>query len=219
MNSTIFYLNEEKTDFVCVKWEDGWKNTIVYRNKDKIGEIAKKEDLKFGRPFQSPDGKVVFIQLKGSIFGKPYLELLIDGNSYDFKEPTTEDKIHKTFKAILFIAGFNIFFGLVSSLFDIKSIDRLGFGYYSVIYGFIILGLGLAFRYKKSLFAIIILALLMIIEFVFYIKEISHLDIFEVNINGIFARLILIIIFIRGGYFIIQLRKEEKTQANSRYNA
>ena len=222
MNSTEFYLNDEKTDFVALKWDDGWKNTIVYRNKDKIGELSTKRDLKFGRPFQASDGKVIYIQLKGSIFGKPYLDVLIDGYHYDYREPTTEDKIHKIFKIILAIAGTNILLGLSGALLNIVSIDKLGFGYYSVVYGFIFLGLGLAFRYKKSLLSVIVMSLIMIFELVYYIKAISQIDIDELlesNFNGIIARIVLIIVFIRGGIYIIQYKRENNiTQAKELQN-
>jgi hypothetical protein len=97
MNSTDFYLNDEKTDVVNVIWEDEWAKTIVYRNKVKIGEIKDKENLKMGHPLLSSDGKLLFIQLKGSIFNKPKLELLVDGYPYSYREPSTEYKIHSTF--------------------------------------------------------------------------------------------------------------------------
>jgi hypothetical protein len=211
MNSTVFYLNDEKTDYVAIKWDDGWKNTIVYRNKEKIGEIPTKEDLKFGKPIRSTDGKIIYIKLKGAIFGKPYLELLIDGNSYDYKEPSPEDKIHKIFKIILTIAGINVILGLLGALLNIPAINNLGFGYSSVIFGFVFLGLGLAFRYKKSLLAVLVMAIIILLELVYYIKIISQNDIeyiIDNNLKGILTRIVLVIIFIRGGIYIVQYRRE-----------
>ena len=212
MSSTIFYLNDEKSDYVAVKWDEGWNNTVIFRNKEKLGEIPTKKELKFGKPIQASDGKIIYIKLKGGIFGKPYLELLIDGNSYDYREPTTEDKIHKVFKIVLTIAGINVVLGLLGTFLDITAIDRMGFGYYSIIFGFIFLGLGLAYRYKKSFISVILMALIMLLDLVFFIKDITQNDIeyiLENNLNGIIARIALIVIFVRGGIFIIQYRREQ----------
>lgn len=212
MNSTVFYLNDEKTDSVSVKWDAGWNNTTLFRNEKKIGEIPTKKDLKLGRPFQSEDGKLIFISLKESIFRKPRLELLIDGDSYDYKEPTIEDKIHKTFKSTLTIAGTNIIAGLLGAKSDFVTIDGLGFGDYSVITGLIFLGLGLAFQYTKSLILVIAMAVTMLLEFEYYIKAISGngIDfILENNLSGIIARILLVVIFIRGGTYILQYKREK----------
>ncbi len=213
MNTTDFYLNDEQTDVVTVQWEDEWAKTIVYRNKVKLGEIQDKDNLKMGQPLLSSDGKLLFIQLKEPFFGKPDLELLVDGNPYSYREPSTANKIHKIYNSILFIAAIYFFLGLQSIFKNSAEIDKSGFKYYSVIFGLIFLGLGLAFRYKKSLVAVVIMACIMLLDVILYLISIVQLDLMDMNLEGIIVRIAILALFVRGGYYIILQRKEDKVNS------
>ena len=190
MTSEIFYLHREKTNFIRVDSEDNWTKILVYKNDEKLGEIDSKENLLFGKPFQTSDGEIVFIRLKSPIFGKARIVVLINGDPYYYKKhsKTPIDRIKQIYTDFFLIAIASLLLGFLSIALNNSDVSRIDFGYQSVIFGIIYLCLGFAFKKIQSwtilttLLSFVILDIILLLSFNFELDNLSALH------NGLILR-------------------------------
>jgi hypothetical protein len=102
--------------------------------------------------------------------------------------------------------------GLRAIFLDNKNFDNFGFDKYSVIYGLIFFSLGLAYRFKQSLVAIIVMSGIILLDLVIHIITTFQFGLSDSNLSGIYARIVLVALFVKGGYYIILQRREDKTK-------
>lgn len=202
MKSIFFYLDDSKTRFVKIDFDENWNSAEVYFNDNHLGTISSKEDFKIGSSFYF-NKDTIYVRLKTSIFDQPSIKVLINGKTYNYKEPTNLDIINKTFRIILItsvcalLATINLI-GLKITLI----IPIIAFG--------IIVGLGFLFKYKKSesaIFAIILMFVSLFIYNVFIHIQNSAYDLIELVFKTIVFAGLIIGFMIQG---LIRLRRYKK---------
>jgi hypothetical protein len=202
MKSTFFYLDDSKTRFVKIDFDENWNRVEVYFDDNHLGTISSQEDFKTGRSF-SYNKDIIYVKLKTSIFDQPSIEVLINGEPYNYKEPTNLDIINKTFRIIL----------ITSICALLATINLIGFNLTLIIpiivFG-IIVGLGFLFKYKESEVAILAVILMYIILFIYnvfiHIQNSSY-DLIELVFKSIIYSSLLIGFMIQG---LIRLKRYKK---------
>lgn len=202
MKSTLFYLDDSKTRFVKIDFDDNWNHAEVYMNDFHLGTISSKEDFKIGRSY-SFNKDTIYVRLKAGILDQPSIEVLINGETYNYKEPSNLDIINRTFSMIL-----------VTSIFALlATINLIGFELtliVPIIFFVIIVGLGFLFKYKKSENAIIAIILMVIGLFaynVFIHIQNSAYDVIELILKTLIFSGLTIGFMIQG---LIRLRRHKK---------
>lgn len=202
MKSTFFYLDDNKTRFVKIDFDENWNRVEVYLDDNHLGTISSKEDFKTGRSF-SFNKDIIYVNLRTSIFDQPSIEVLINGEPYNYKEPTNLDIINKTFRIIL----------ITSICALLATINLIGFNLTLIIpiivFG-IIVGLGFLFKYMESEVAILAVILMYIILFIYIVFihiQNSTCDLIELIFESIVYSSVLIGFMIHG---LIRLKRYKK---------
>ena len=152
MPQRFFAIETNGPKSLKLEWKGIWKHIEVSFEDKALGIIENQEALKDGREFQLPNGSSVSIQLCDGI--QPRLEILIDGVHAPGSPGDPRTILQNAAYVTYFIGGTSIILGTLG-LANIPLFAEMGFGFISIIIGFVIADLG--YHAKKSLSKIALL--------------------------------------------------------------
>ncbi len=191
---------------LVVSWKYGWRNFTVAFDGQTVGVIPDQKTLSAGQEMALPDGSRLAVKLSQN-FISPTLQLLRNGQPVPGSMSDPQARLKAAYQMTYFIAGLNIGLGLIAWLFDVRFLQAIGVGAFSILFGLVFLALGYFTQRKSSpalILAIVIFALDGIIGFIG-----TAMAGVNPSVGGIFARILLLIPMVQGVGAIRTLKKEE----------
>ena len=174
MPRKLYSLDKEEKQILDVSWKGNFKNLVLKLNNKPFGKIQNKHELIRGKEFEISHDKVLTVKLVKELYLFTELELLLNGYPVDRSMTHPDKKLNDVFVLIMFIVAINLIFGLLGLMTDTDLFNRLGAGFWNIIYAGIFTMLGIIMKEKKSMFAMISIIVLMILDILFsflYIME------------------------------------------------
>ena len=210
MPGKLYSLDKEEKQILDVSWKGNFKNLVLKLNNKPLGKIQNKQELIQGKEFEISHNKVLTVRLVKEMYLFSELELLLNGYPVDRSMTHPVKKLNDVFLLIMFIVAVNLIVGLLGLTIDTDLFKRLGAGFWNIIYAGIFTILGIIMKENKSMFALISIIVLMILDIVFsflYIMEIpGHLN----PAGTILVKLFLVLYLLRGVNAIKEFKKMEK---------
>jgi hypothetical protein len=167
MSELNFALKENEPKRLKITWEGRWNNIVFYLDGSIIGKITNVDKLKEGVEFKLYNGSILKAKLNGGgLFSSEELALLYNGKPLPDSSTHPNERLKLSYGIIFFIGGLSIIVGLITQLFKIDFLLKLGFGIESVAYGAIFLMLGFLVK-RKSMTALIMAFSLYLFETIF----------------------------------------------------
>lgn len=210
MPRKLYSLDKEEKQILDVSWKGNFKNLVLKLNNKPFGKIQNKQELIQGKEFKISHDKVLTVKLVKEMYLFSELELLLNGYPVDRSMTHPVKKLNDVFMLVMLIVAMNLIFGLLGLMTDTDLFKRLGAGFWNIIYAGIFTILGIFTKENKSMFALISIIVLMILDIAFsflYIMETPG----HVNPAGtILVKLFLVLYLLRGVNAIKEFKKMEK---------
>lgn len=209
----LYSLDKEEKQILDVSWKGNFKNLVLKLNNKPLGKIQNKQELIQGKEFEISHDKVLTVKLVKEMYLFTELELLLNGYPVDGSMTHPVKRLNDVFMLIMFIVAVNLIFGLLGLAADTDLFKRLGAGFWNIIYAGIFAILGIITKENKSVFALISMILLMLLDIVFsflYIMETpEHLN----PAGPILVKIFLALYLLRGVRAIKDFKKMEEERA------
>jgi len=210
MPRKLYSLDQEGKQMLAVSWKGNFKNLELKLNNKPLGKAQGKQELVRGKEFEISHDKILSVKLVKEMYLFTRLELLVNGFPVESSMTHPVRKLNDVFLLIMFIAAINLIFGLLGLMVDNDLFRILGAGFWNIIYAGIFTILGIIMKENKSMFAMISIVGLMMLDIMFsffYIMEIPG----HVNPAGnILVKVFLMLYLLRGVTAIKDFRKLEK---------
>ena len=162
MPKQAFALERDGPKRLEVSWKGRWKDVAIQLDGETIGTIPGQKELSAGQEFQLPDGSILTVQLIKKLTAVE-LQLLRDGQPLPGSATDPETMLKGAYVILFFIAGLNIVLGSIAYLFQAETLQRMGMGFYSIIFGVVFLVLGRFVR-RRSLAALVIAIVIFVLD-------------------------------------------------------
>lgn len=198
MPRRLYTLDDEKNQILEVTWKRNLKKLNISLNNKFLGEVNDRKSLTEGKEFEISHDKRLSVKLIKEMYIFTELELLVNGIPVENSMTHPVKKLNDIFILIMFIVSINLVFGLLAALTGSPVFERLGIGYWNIIYAGIFVMLGLLVKEKKSMFAMLMIIVLMLLDCISLLVFTAEQP-GELNPTGpFFFKIILILYLFRG---------------------
>jgi hypothetical protein len=196
MPKQSFALEADGEKRLEISWKGLYKDVTVSLDGNSVGAIPDQKALSKGQEFHLIDGSTIKVQLISKVFTSPELQVLRNGQPIPGSASDPQTKFKTATIMVYFVAGLNIFLGLISFLFNIEFLQQIGIGFGSILFGLVFLVLGF-FTQRKSAIALIIAIVVFALDGILGVF-IAASQGYNPGAGGIIARIIFIIPMIQG---------------------
>ena len=191
-----------------VSWKAMWKEFTVKVDDRVVGRASGQKELREGKRFRLKDGSHLSVKLINKLTGVE-LEILHDGQPLPGTSADPAARLKNAYRTVFLVAGLNVVLGLVAVLVEAPFLQALGVGFYSIIFGLVLLVLGFFVKRQSQvalILAIAIFALDGILGFVLMSAEGVVL-----SPGGLLGRILLLLPMVQGipGIRALKQRAEE----------
>jgi hypothetical protein len=210
MPGKFYSLDEDGKQILEVSWKGNLKKLELKLNNKLLDRFENRKELIQGKEIEINHDTVLSVKLVKEMYLFSELELLVNG--YPVKSSMTDPvkKLNDVFLIIMFIAAINLIFGLLGMIFETGFFTSLGIGVWNIIYAGIFAMLGFIMRGKKSMFAMISMIVLMVLDIVssfLFLAEVPD----QINPAGpVLVKFFLMIYLFRGVKALKEFRKIEE---------
>ncbi len=191
-----------------LSWGLGWSNFTIKLDGREIGKITGKlRELKEGREFRLPDGRLLRVQYVQKLVS-PELQVLLDGNPVQGSGSDPEQQLKGAYGVMYFIAVASCVAGLLGAL-GVELLSRMGFGLIAIVIGVVFAGLARAVQTYRSAIALAIGIALFAIDGVLGLLAMMAAG-SPGGVGGIVVRILFIIVMAQGFRAIRALRKRDQ---------
>lgn len=194
-----YFLNEEKTQSLELKWTLGWKETYVFFNGQQIGHVMR-EQLLSGWESTLPDGRQLQLKLDKGFFTT--LVSRIDGKHIKGSMGDPAYQLRQIFYLLLVLGLINITVGLIFHFGNVQLKEFEGIGIINALLGLIQIVLGYTIT-KGSMPSLVMATILMGADLIFTAMYAAQR--FQ---TGIYMKLFFLIFIVRGYKYMKEFRKE-----------
>lgn len=218
MPKRLYTLDKEEKQILVVSWKRNYRNLELGLNNKILGTTQSKQELIRGKEFEISHDKMLTVKLVKEMYLFPGLELKVNGYPVENSMNHPVKKLNDVFLLIMFIVAVNLIFGLLGLITDTDFFKRLGIGFWNIIYAGIFTILGIIMKESKSMFAMISITIIMMVDIVFsflIMKEVPG----HVNPAGtILVKVFLVLYLLRGvnaikEFKIIEQKRELQRKA------
>ena len=188
-----------------ISWKGMYKNFTVKLDEEVVGELSGQKELKAGRQFALPDGSSLSVQLVQK-FSNVELQVLRNGQPLPGSASDPESRFKGAYGIVFFVAGLNLFLGLLAWLFQVEFLLDIGIGFYSIIFGLVFLVLGF-FVKRRSAVALILAIVIFVLD-----ALLGLLAGGASYVSGLVVRAILIIPMVQGVGAIRALKQQAERE-------
>ncbi|MBN2215450.1 MAG: hypothetical protein JW723_14515 [Bacteroidales bacterium] len=167
MPDKLYPLDKEKKQILNVSWKRNFKNLELQLNNRSLGKIENRQELIQGKEFEISHDQRLSVKLVREMYFFTELELLLNGFPVPFSMTHPVKKLNDVFVVIMFIAAISLILGLLSLTTDTGFYKSLGIGFWNIIYAGIFIILGMMMKEKKSMFAMVSMIVLMVLDMIF----------------------------------------------------
>ena len=154
MAKLLFALEEGGVERLEVSWKGLYKNVTVSLDGKTVGVIPNQKALSTGQEFRAGDGSIIKVQLVSKLMSTE-LQVLRNGLPLPGSSSDPQTRLKNAYRIVYFVAGLNLVLGMVSILFRVELLQRIGIGFGSIVFGLVFLSLGL-FVQRKSVVALVL---------------------------------------------------------------
>lgn len=154
MPSKQYALEPNHPKRLSISWKGNWNPVTISVDGVPVGVIETKKELQVGRSLSLPDGSTLEVRLQQVVFAAE-LHLLRNGHPIPGSDSDPQTRLAVAYGVIFFVAGLSAVIGIVTEVFQIDFLMRLGFGAVSLL-GAAIYGILGFFVRRRSLVALII---------------------------------------------------------------
>ena len=208
MPQRLFYIDEQKQQFLTASWRYNWSNFKLRYQEEVVCSMATKKDLATGRQFVMPDGHLLSVRLKGNV--KPELELLRDGLPLQSNTTNSRSSQRTAMQLALFMGILNMIAGITAAVTQSDIMLSIGFGYGSIAVGVVYLLLAVGVR-RLSSYAVFAVATWVFSDIVLLFVFTDMKEGPTSPTSGFLIKLFLVYAFIKG----VRAMKQIKAQATA----
>jgi len=173
------------------------------------GEVIESElmrmDLISGKTIQLEDGSMLKVQLITN-YRHPELSLLLDGKPLPGSASDPEHILSVAQAYVTAIGILYVILGFIADIWEVEILFRLGLGFFSILLGGCLLILSQLVK-QWSVFTLSLVIALIIADGILY-PFLAQKAGFEPLFSGVYARILLILILLRGILAILNLKGE-----------
>ncbi len=162
MPKMMYALEPDGPKCLEISWKMMWKDLTIRLDDQVIGVISNQKQLSAGQQFALPDGSVLSVKLVQKFSGTE-LQVLRHGQPLPGSASDPETRLKNAYGIVFFIAGLNLFLGLITWLFQIEFLQDIGIGFYSIAFGLVFLVLGFFIK-RRSAVALIIAVVIFVLD-------------------------------------------------------
>jgi len=208
MPTKHFYLDNDKTHLIELRWELFWKNLTISENGQVIGQVKNQSALRAAPTFSLADGRSLTVQLRRVLMSED-LEVLIDGEPVAGSSSHPAERFKQALYTLLLLAAFNGILGIVAEIGDVDLFRALGLGYGTVVVGMVYLGLYWWAKNQLSSLALHIAIGILVLDFVFAIVYAANSQSSNSPGTGIVMRIIFCTLLYKGTQGAKQLKAQQ----------
>ncbi len=198
MAKRLYTLDTQGKQILEVSWKGKYKNLELKLNNTSIGIVESKKELIPGKKFEINPNMVLSVRMVQELYLFKELEILLNGLPVEGSMTHPVKRINDVFYILIFIVSINVIAGLISVLGDVPFLERVGVGFWNILYGGIFFLLGMMVKDRKSMFAmisVIVLIMLDIVSSFLFLKEYPN----PANPSGpVFFKIIILLFLLRG---------------------
>ncbi len=195
-----------------VEWKGVWKNLTIRFDGERVGSIADIKQLrKDDNVFPLPDGSSVQVRLGRGLLGAE-LEVTHDGTPVPGSSTDPRALVQGAYTAIFVVAGLSVSVGLAGFFFQSDLLERIGGGWPAVVSGCIFGALGWSVWRSHSRVALGIAIGLYVADALVAFGAAAAAG-SQPGVGGIFVRIALLTLMVRGFRAIAQFREQPTTSA------
>jgi hypothetical protein len=210
MPKKLYSLDKEGKLILEVTWKRNFKNLELKLNNKPLGIIESREELIRGKTFEVSHNNLLSVKLVKELYLFSEIEILLNDQPVENSMTHPVRKLKDVFLVIMFISSINLIFGLLGLITDNRFFERIGAGFWNIIYAGIFVLLGLMIREKKSMFAMISIIVLMLLDiiatFLFMTEIPGHIN----PVTSVMVKLFLTLYLLRGVKAIKEFRNMEE---------
>lgn len=197
MPTKHFYLDDDKTHLIELRWGLFWKNLTISENGQVLGQVKNQSALRAAPTFPLADGRSLTVQLRRVLMSED-LEVLIDGEPVAGSASHPAERFKQALYTLLFLAAFNGILGIVAEVGDVDLFRALGLGYSTVVVGMVYLGLYWWAKDQFSSLALHIAIGILVLDFVLAIVYAADSQSSNSPGTGIIMRIIFCTLLYKG---------------------
>ncbi|HJX70379.1 MAG TPA: hypothetical protein VJ346_00450 [Bacteroidales bacterium] len=213
MPDKLYSLDREGKQILDVSWKRNFTNLELNLNNKLLGKIKSRQELLQGKEFKISHDKRLSVRLIREMYLFTVLELLVNGFPVEKSMTHPVKKLIEIFLLIIIIAVINLIIGLLGLIADEGFFRRMGAGFWNIIYAGIFILLGMMMKEKKSLFAMISMIVLMVLDiissFLFLMEAAGQIHF----VGPILVKAFLTVYLFRGVKAIKEFKKMEEEMA------
>jgi len=163
MPKLAFALEEGGEKRLEVLWKGlyKYKDITVSLDGAQVGIIPDHKALLAGQEFQLIDRSIIRVQLVQK-FETKELQVFRNGQPLPGSSSDPQTRLKSAYQIVYFIAAFNIILGVVAFIYNSAALQRVGYGFSSVLVGLVYLTLGFFVQRKSNLALIVVIALFIV---------------------------------------------------------
>ncbi len=193
MPKKVFYLNEEETETIEIRWKFNWKSFKAYYQGEFVGEMNGVKELQKGGAFKLVDNRELSFKLEGKF--SPELVVLLDGIVVPGSSSDPHERLGQAVKLGVFVGGFTILSSVLAEVYALDFFVKRGLDWYSAAIGLVIIILSVG-AFKKFAWSIWLIILIIIVDAIasLYLNAESGNN----PVNGLFLKVFIIYYLYRG---------------------
>ena len=133
-----------------LSWKALWKDLTIRLDGEQIGAIPTHKELTAGKEFTLPDSSILKVQLIDRIYATN-LQLLRNGQPLPGSASDPQSRLRTAYILLYLLAGLNLVLGLAAELFRFDFLLAIGMGLVSIIFGLVMLVLGIFVQRRSRL--------------------------------------------------------------------
>jgi hypothetical protein len=194
-----------------VSWKAMWKEFTVKVDDRVVGRASGQKELREGKRFRLKDGSHLSVKLVNKLTGVE-LEILHDGQPLPGTSADPAARLKNAYRTVFLVAGLNVVLGLVAVLLEAPFLQALGVGFYSILFGLVLLVLGF-FVKRQSQVALILAIAIFALDGVLGFVLMSAEGVVP-SPGGLLGRILLLVPMVQG-ISAIRVLKPRDTNATS----
>jgi hypothetical protein len=207
MPSNKFFLDDQKTQQIEVRWRGFWKDITVNYNGNPMGGFQNLSHLKQGETFTLHDGSPLRIYYSSS-YGEQGIRIEHNGRPLKGSIGDPATRLKSILGLAIFIGGLNIVLGAVAEFGDVEFLKQMGIGWVLIVIGAVIIGLGYCVNRYRSVPALIAIIAILAIDIVATVA-VAASEGGRPGTGGIVLKVFIIIAMVRGFRAIREVKEAE----------
>ena len=189
-----------------LSWKTLWKDLTIRLDGEQIGAIPTHKELTAGQEFTLPDSSILKVQLIDRIYATN-LQLLRNGQPLPGSGSDPQSRLRTAYILLYLLAGLNLVLGVAAELFRFDFLLAMGMGPVSIIFGLVMLVLGVFVQRRSRLALVLAIAILAIDGLAGVALAVTQG--YPPSIAGFVVRLLLIVAMFPGLGAIRELQEPE----------